>query len=220
MKAFILAAGRGERLRPLTENTPKPLIKIRSKPLIEYHLERLAQDGFREVVINLHYLGEHIRSHIGDGNKWNLSVQYSTEPEGLEAAGGIVQALPLLGNKPFLMISADIWSDFPFGSLLNHNTETAHCITVDNPDHHPSGDFFLNDGHIRKAGAQKERVTYANIGVFHPKLFIHYEKGVRSLGSVLSETLDTQCITGKHYKGIWRNVTTPEDVIKLNTSTY
>ena len=153
MKAFILAAGRGERMRPLTDRTPKPLLPAGGKPLIVWHLERLAAAGFSEIVINHAHLGEQIEAALGDGSQWGLHIRYSAEPPGaLETAGGIANALPLLGDQPFLVVNGDIWCDFDFGRFSGLTAADAHLVMVANPAHHAGGDFSL-DG---------ERVVYAD----------------------------------------------------------
>ena len=147
MKAMILAAGRGERMRPLTDSTPKPLLRVGGKALIEYHLEKLAAAGIRDVVINISYLGERIREILGDGSRWHLSIQYSIEPEPLETAGAILQALPLLGEQPFVLINGDVWTDYAIEKLKDYPLQSScgHLVLVNNPSHHPEGDFSVTN---------------------------------------------------------------------------
>ena len=172
MKAMILAAGLGERMRPLTDHTPKPLLKVGGATLIEYHIERLAREGFRELVINVSHLGEQIVNFCGDGGRWGLAIKYSHEEAPLETAGGIVKALPLLGQEPFLVVNGDIWIDYPFGALLpraGQLGDCAHLVMVDNPPQHPLGDFRLDDeGLVRVRPSTESGLTYAGVGLFAP----------------------------------------------------
>ena len=170
MKAMILAAGKGERLRPLTLHTPKPLLPVAGQPLIECRLQALAAGGFDELVINHAWLGEQIVARLGDGSAWGLQIRYSAEEQPLETGGGILRALPLLGDEPFLLVNGDVFSDFPFARLRRPLAGLAHLVLVDNPAHHPAGDFILNEGLARSEGPG-QRLTYSGIGVLHPRLF-------------------------------------------------
>lgn len=205
---MILAAGRGERLRPLTDSLPKPLIEVAGKPLIVRHLERLAQAGFEEVVINLGWLGERIAEFLGQGQTFGLDIHYSREPPGaLETAGGIVHALNLLGSKPFLAVSADILTDYPFerlrqASLSGH----AHLVLVDNPAHHPRGDFSLERGQVRAAG--HGRLTFSGIALFDPALFAGLPPGRRPLRPVLEQAIAAGRVSGELYRGRWADIGT------------
>ncbi len=212
--AMILAAGRGERLRPLTDHTPKPLIEVGDKPLIEHHLERLAAAGIQRVVINLAHLGEQIRTHLGDGERWGLAIEYSVEGEraedALETAGGIRQALDRLGAR-FLLINGDVLADIDYADLLRRDLpdeSLAHLLLVDNPPHNPSGDFALGDS--RLAAQSEDRLTYSGIGLFRRELFAGLPTGRRALGPVLREAIDAGQVSGEHHRGEWLDVGTKE----------
>ena len=209
MKAMILAAGRGERLRPLTDRVPKPLIAVGGKALIVRHLEALAAAGFREVVINLAWLGEQIKKALGNGAGFGLSITYSHEPPGaLETAGGIIRALPLLGKRPFAMISADVLCDYPMQRLRERRLSgEGHLVMVNNPDHHPGGDFSIDaDGKLRSGGG----LTFSGLAVLDPKLFSGLAPGPRPLRPVFEAGISRGRLTGEHYPGIWSDVGTPE----------
>jgi N-acetyl-alpha-D-muramate 1-phosphate uridylyltransferase len=207
---MILAAGRGERLRPLTDTTPKPLIEVGGRPLIVRHLERLSAAGFEEVVINLSWLGEQIAGFLGDGRTFGLNIRYSEEPPGaLETAGGIVQALPLLGEAPFVAISADILTDYPFGQLRTADlTRPVHLVLVDNPPHHPDGDFSLEKDRVHPAG--RNRLTFSGIAVFDPAVFAGLPPGHRALRPVLEQAIARDRVSGEHYTGQWTDIGTPQ----------
>jgi MurNAc alpha-1-phosphate uridylyltransferase len=207
---MILAAGRGERLRPLTDRTPKPLIEVGGKPLIVRHLEALARAGFEDVVVNLAWLGDRIVERLGHGEGFGLEIRYSREPEGaLETAGGIVQALPLLGESPFVVVSADVLTDYPFERLRRTSPgDPAHLVMVDNPAHHRQGDFALEQGRIR--AGDRQRLTYSGIAVFDPALFAGYEPGRRALRPVIESAISAGLISGEHYAGYWADIGTPQ----------
>ncbi|MFP4207072.1 MAG: N-acetylmuramate alpha-1-phosphate uridylyltransferase MurU [Wenzhouxiangella sp.] len=210
MKAMILAAGRGQRLRPLTDHTPKPLLEVGGKPLIVHHLEALAVAGVGEVVINLAWLGHQIERTLGEGSAFGLKITYSHEPEGaLETAGGIIQALPLLGNRPFITVSADIFCDYPLGRLLDHELSgLGHLVLVDNPPHHPAGDFSLMaDGQV---GRGTPALTFSGIALLHPALFAARAPGRLALRPVLEQAIAAQALTGEHHGGLWSDVGTPQ----------
>ena len=210
MKAMILAAGRGTRMLPLTDKIPKPLLPVAGKPLLAHHLNALAKSNIREVVINISYLAEKIKTTIGNGSEYDLKIHYSFEPTALETGGGIFQALPLLGKEPFLVISADIWTDFPFEKLPQDlNGMLAHLILVDNPSYHSEGDFVLADDRLLNEGDRK--LTYANIGIYHPDLFKNCEPGVFPLAKLLRPAIADSKISGEYYRGDWVNVGTAED---------
>ena len=176
MRAMILAAGRGERMRPLTDTTPKPLLQVGGKMLIEYHLEKLKQANITDVVINHAWLGEKVEQALGDGSRYGLNIQYSAEGEALETAGGIIKALPLLGNGAFIVINGDIFCDYDAPSLLAPISGLAHLLLVDNPEHNPEGDFELTElGEVQQTGENK--LTFSGIGIYHPDLFKKMEKG-------------------------------------------
>lgn len=203
MKAMILAAGRGERLRPLTDETPKPLLKLAGAPLIAHHIQRLAAAGFKEIVINVSYLAKKITQYLGDGSQWGVNLEFSYEPTALESGGGIVQALPLLGTKPFLVVSADIYTDYPFATLNKPLEGLAHLVLAPNPNFSP--DFHLDNGKITREGQPK--YTYGNIGVYHPALFANQTPHLFPLREVLFPAVDANRVSGELYKGIWENIT-------------
>jgi MurNAc alpha-1-phosphate uridylyltransferase len=215
MKAMILAAGRGQRMRPLTDTMPKPLLTVAGKPLIVHQLEKLRRAGFYELVINLGYLGEQISSFLGDGRDFGLTLMYSQEPESaLETGGGIFQALPLLGKAPFLVVNSDIWSDYPFAQLPVDPLGLAHLVMVENPPQHAQGDFALANGWIRDTGEKK--LTFSGISVLRPELFAGCMPGRFPLGSVLRKAIAQTKVSGEYYSGIWQDIGTPERLAKLN----
>ncbi len=216
MKAFILAAGRGERMRPLTDHTPKPLLVAGGKPLIVWHLERLAAAGFREVVINHAHLGSQIEQALGDGTRWGLHIRYSPEPPGaLETAGGIANALPLLGDQPFLVVNGDVFCDMDFGHFLG-STATAHLMMVDNPAHHAGGDFSLDGDRVVVANGE-QTLTYAGIGVFSPAFFASVQPGtVMKLRPLLDAAIAAGTLTGERFTGRWVDVGTPQRLAELD----
>lgn len=215
---MILAAGRGKRLRPLTDTTPKPLLEIGGRTLLEHHVGALARAGFREIVINLSWLGAKIRDHLGDGDRFGVRVLYSDEPDGaLDTAGGIRQALNLLGEDPFLVVNGDILTDYPFADL--HGLEPdglAHLVLVDNPGHHPDGDFCLDGRVVRNQGARK--LTFSGIGVYRPGLFAVFSPGRRPLAPLLAAAMRHGKVTGEHYRGLWMDVGTPENLRRARTA--
>ncbi|MFO7808836.1 N-acetylmuramate alpha-1-phosphate uridylyltransferase MurU [Guyparkeria sp.] len=213
--AMILAAGRGERLRPLTDHTPKPLIEVGGKPLIEHHLEYLATAGIQRVVINLAHLGEQIRAHLGNGERWGLTIEYSVEGEqaedALETAGGIRQALDRLGER-FLLVNGDVLSDIDYAALANRRLCADclfHLVLVDNPPHNPDGDFPLDD--TGQLGSEPTAgLTYSGIGLFQANLFKDLPQGRRALGPVLRAAIANGLGCGHHHRGEWLDVGTPE----------
>ena len=215
MKAMILAAGRGERMRPLTDSTPKPLLQAGGKALLAHHLEALAAAGFREVVINLAHLGAQIETAIGDGSAFGLSIRYSREPDGaLETGGGIFQALPLLGPAPFAVINGDVWTDYPLKDLPTEPTGLAHLVLIDNPPQHPRGDFALDGDRVVADGPDK--LTFSGIGVYRPELFAGCRPGVFPLAPLLRKAMATGQVSGEHYRGAWRDIGTPERLAHLD----
>jgi MurNAc alpha-1-phosphate uridylyltransferase len=205
MKAMILAAGRGERLRPLTDETPKPLIKVAGKSLIEYHLLNLANAGFSDIVINTAWLAEKIHESLGDGNRYGVSIQYSDEGSALETAGGIINALSLLGDEPFLVVNGDICCDFDFSGLpdLKNNTQ-AHLVLVNNPEHNSDGDFAITEGLLCNQGDAK--YTYSGIGIYSPLFFSQSTPGVLPLAPMLKQKAEKKLITAQHFTGLWTDV--------------
>ncbi len=219
MKAMILAAGRGERMRPLTDHTPKPLLVAGGKPLIVWHLERLAAAGFRDIVINHAHLGAQIEAALGDGAKWGLTITYSPEPPGaLETAGGIATALPLLGEAPFLVVNGDVYCDFDFGRFFRSTVANgaAHLVMVDNPAHHAGGDFSLDGDRIVYADGGPT-VTYAGIGIFSPSFFAGVHPGtVMKLRPLLDAAIAARRLTGERFTGRWVDVGTPQRLAELD----
>lgn len=222
MRALVLAAGSGERMRPLTDATPKPLLPAGGKPLIGWQLERLAAAGVRDVVINHAHLGEQLERALGDGSQWGVRIAWSREGTALETAGAVAKALPLLGEEPFLLVSADIYTDFDYARLRpvaqamgrNPQSRAAHLVLVDNPPFHPGGDMGLADGLIRRSGPL---LTYANIAVFHPALFADILPGTRlRLFPWAYRFVDEGRVGGEHFRGTWDNVGTPAQLAELD----
>jgi len=213
-RAMVLAAGRGERMRPLTDQTPKPLLTVRGKPLIVYHLERLAHCGVREVVINVAWLGDRIRAALGDGGAFGLSIRYSEEgAQALETGGGIFQALPWLGSEPFLVVNGDVFTDFDFAALRIAPEASAHLLLVPNPAQHPQGDFALEDGRVLAEGVP--RWTYAGIGLFRAELFAGCRPGRFPLLPLLQQAIVAGRLHGETYAGAWSDVGTVERLAAL-----
>ena len=217
MKALIFAAGRGERMRPLTDTTPKPLLKVAGKALIEYTLENLADAGFKDIVINLAYLGEQIQAFCGTGARWNLSIQYSDEGQtALETAGGIVKALPLLGVKPFLAINSDILCDYPLASLRDKAIDDVHLVMIDNPPHHPEGDFGLDaEGYLSVQADSK--LTFSGIGVYQPDLFRAIPIAPLKLRPMLEQAIQQRRATAERFNGLWVDIGTPERLSAIDS---
>ena len=214
MKAMILAAGKGERLRPLTLHTPKPLVPVGGVPLIEYHIRALAAAGFRELVINHAWLGAQIEAYLGDGARFGVQIAYSAEGEPLETGGGIHRALPLLGDDPFLLVNGDIWTDYDFAALRRAPQGLAHLVLVDNPAHHPEGDFCLQDGRAAPRGAQ-DGLTYSGIAVLDPGLFAGCRPGAFRLAPLLLEAMGRGQVSGEHFRGRWIDVGTHERLAEV-----
>lgn len=214
MRAMILAAGRGERMRPLTDHTPKPLLRVDGKPLLGHHLQRLANAGYREIVINIAHLGEQIRAYVGDGSAFGLHVRYSEESEALETGGGIFRALPWLEDDLFLVINGDVWCDHPLTMPTLPRALLAHLVLIDNPAHHPQGDFFFDGRRIHTAG--EPRFTFSGIGWYRPELFSNCKPGRFPLAPLLREAMHQGQVGGEYYAGIWRDVGTPERLAELN----
>jgi MurNAc alpha-1-phosphate uridylyltransferase len=216
MKAMLLAAGRGERLRPLTDAMPKALVEAGGKPLIAWHLERLARAGFREAVINVSHLGERIIERIGDGARFGLRVQYSRERERLETAGGIANALPLLGRAPFLLVNADVYCECDFARLrsVELHRRLAHLVLVPNPPHRPAGDFSLVDGIVGEDPAP--RYTYSGVAVMAPALVGPVTPGKKAaLAPLLYDAARRGLLGGELYQGLWQDVGTAERLAEL-----
>ncbi len=234
MKALIFAAGLGERMRPLTEHTPKPLLEVGGKPLIVWHLEKLAACGVREVVVNTSWLADRFPQALGDGARWNLRIRYSYEgPVPLETGGGMLHALPLLGgaqapDEPFLLVNGDIWTDCDFAHLLREPEGDAHLVMVDRPAQATHGDFALDaDGHVRSEGAHP--LTYAGLGVYRARLFDDWRAHVHDAGAaetpprfrlapLLRAAMARNAVTGEHHRGRWTDVGTPQRLAELEAS--
>jgi N-acetyl-alpha-D-muramate 1-phosphate uridylyltransferase len=212
--AMLLAAGRGERMRPLTDTVPKPLLTVRGKPLIVWHLERLAGLGVKQVVINLAWLGDQIRAALGDGERWRLQIHYSDEgAAALETGGGIFQALPWLGPQPFLVVNADVYTDLDFGVLRIAPEALAHLVLVANPMHHPHGDFALVNGRVQRDGGA--RWTYSGIGLYRPELFAGCSAGKFPLLPLLRRAIAPQRLHGQVFEGAWNDVGSVERLAAL-----
>jgi MurNAc alpha-1-phosphate uridylyltransferase len=222
MIAMILAAGRGERMRPLTDRTPKPLLRVAGRPLIVWHIERLVRAGITDVVINHAHLGQQIEDALGDGNGLGAKIRYSPEhPAALETAGGIAHALHLLGEAPFAVVNGDIWCDYDFARLSGHaaalanSNDMAHLVLVNNPAHHPHGDFALVAGRVRLADAA--RFTFSGIGLYKPALFAPLDRNAATpLAPLLRAQIDQGRVRGEHYSGRWVDVGTPQRLEQLD----
>ncbi|WP_179990273.1 N-acetylmuramate alpha-1-phosphate uridylyltransferase MurU [Acinetobacter sp. YH1901141] len=218
MKAMILAAGMGNRMRPLTLHTPKPLLEVGGKPLIVWHIEKLQKIGVQEIVINTAWLGEKLADALGDGSQFGVKILWSHEGEGLETAGGIINALPLLGNAPFILVNGDVWTTMDFAPLLNLQLQDdlAHLVLVENPVQHPQGDFTLseNKAYTFEQAQSGENLTYSGVAVMHPQMFVGLESGKRPLAPLLKQAMQQEKISAQKLQGVWVDVGTPE---RLNT---
>jgi MurNAc alpha-1-phosphate uridylyltransferase len=214
MHAMILAAGRGERMRPLTDRTPKPLLKVAGRPLIEHHIRALAAAGYRDLVINHAHLGEQIVAALGDGGRFGVRIRYSPEGRALETGGGIFRALPLLGEGPFLVVNGDVWCDYDFARAHLAPGRLAHLVLVDNPPHHACGDFALDDSTARNRG--EVRFTFSGIGVYHPDLFVGCRPGTFPLAPLLRAACDRHRVSAEHHAGVWMDIGTPQRLQQLN----
>lgn len=209
MKAMILAAGRGERLRPLTDTLPKPLLAVGKHCLIEWHILRLRDAGITDIVINLSYLGDKIREHLKGGQRYGVNIVYSEEPyPALETGGGIFNALPLLGDEAFIVVNGDIWTDYPFEQLTDSSL-FAHLILVNNPVQHPEGDFVLQGSQVLAEG-EGLRYTYSGIAIFNPALFSDCTAGRFPLAPILREAMNHAQVSGALYQGVWHDIGTPQ----------
>lgn len=214
MKAMILAAGRGERMRPLTDHTPKPLLPAGGRPLIEHIIAALVGSGFREFVVNTAHLGGQIEEHLGDGTRFGARIAYSREGEALETGGGIFRALPLLGEGPFLVVNGDIATDFPFARLWDRPAGLAHLVLVPNPPHHAKGDFGLVDGRV--ADAESGWFTFSGIGVYRPELFAACSPGKFALAPLLRKAMLNGAVSGELYPGFWMDIGTLQRLRKFD----
>nr|WP_207168394.1 nucleotidyltransferase family protein [Thiocystis violacea] len=211
---MILAAGRGNRMRPLTDHTPKPLLQAGGKPLIGYHIERLAAAGIRDLVINHAHLGAQIEQALGDGAALGVRIRYSPEAEALETGGGIFNALPLLGQAPFLVVNGDVWTDIDPASLRLSAGDLAHLVLVDNPEHNPSGDFALRGDRVHPDG--EPRLTFSGIGLYHPGLFDGCRPGAFPLAPLLRNAMREGKVGGQHHRGQWLDIGTPQRLAELD----
>jgi len=214
MKAMILAAGRGERMRPLTDHTPKPLLEVAGRRLIEYHIDNLVAAGITELVINHAHLGKQIETALGDGSVYGASIQYSPEHEALETGGGIFNALPLLGNDAFVVVNGDVWTDYSFQKLPSSIAGLAHLVLVDNPEHNPQGDFSLQGNQVMLASEPK--FTFSGISILRPELFVECQSGAFPLAPLLRQSMQMGRVTGEYHRGQWCDVGTPERLQQLD----
>jgi MurNAc alpha-1-phosphate uridylyltransferase len=218
MKAMILAAGRGERLRPLTERLPKPLVEAGGKALIDWHLQRLAAAGYRDAVINVSHLADQVLAHVGDGARYGMRVAWSREPEPLETAGGIANARALLGEAPFLLVNSDIYCEYDFSRLkgLSLGASLGHLVLVPNPAHHAAGDFTLESGRVGNGAAP--RYTYAGVAVLSPAIVAGVRTGDKApLGALLRQAAGERRLSGELHRGVWTDVGTAERLAELRT---
>ncbi len=217
MKAMILAAGRGERMKPLTDNIPKPLLKVHDKALLQYHIEGLARAGVSDIVINHARLGQMIEEQFGDGSSSGVSIRYSAEGQiALETGGGIKLALPLLGDQPFIVVNADVFTDYDFSLLPDQPDCLAHLVMVPNPPHNPQGDFILSEGILSDEGVP--RLTYSGIGVYRPAFFDGSPTGAFPLAPLLRQAMTARQVSGELFEGEWVDVGTPQRLMELNES--
>ena len=220
MKAMLLAAGRGDRMRPLTDHTPKPLLEVAGKALVVWHIENLVRAGIRDLVINHAHLGAQIETALGDGSRFGAHIRYSSEGKALETAGGIAYALPLLGDEPFAVINSDIWCDYDFARLhervagLKASGDTAHLVLVDNPAHHPHGDFGLRQQRVADG---MPMLTFSGIGIYQPSLFNGIPRGnIAPLAPLLRAQISLGKVSGEHHRGLWVDVGTPKRLAELD----
>jgi MurNAc alpha-1-phosphate uridylyltransferase len=216
MRVMILAAGRGERMRPLTDHMPKPLLPVADKPLIVWHIEALARAGFEDIVINHAYLGEQIEQALGDGSRWGVKLHYSPEGQALETAGGIAYALHLLGNAPFLVVNGDVFCHMDFAQMRLNAPDLAHLVMVPNPAQHPQGDFGLKAQRVSEQ--EGERLTFSGVGVYHPDLFKSIVRGESAkLAPLLRLAMQQGLVSGEKFTGTWHDIGTPQRLQEINT---
>lgn len=222
MKAMILAAGIGERMRPLTDHTPKPMLPVADVPLIEHHIRRLAAAGFTELVINVSHLADQIIRYCADGSRWGVAIAYAVEAQPLETAGGIANALPLLGDEPFLVVNGDVWIDYPFAQLAGYilaDPATAHLVMTDNPSQHPLGDFALDTGgFVRELEVGGSGFTYTGVGVYTAAFLDGMAPGKMPLRPLLDAAIRNGELHGEYYRGQWQDVGTPERLQALDAA--
>lgn len=217
MKAMILAAGHGTRMRPLTDHTPKPLLNVGGKPLIVWHIQKLKKAGFKDIIINIAWLGDQIPKALGDGSQFGVDLEYSDEQKdgALETAGGIIKALPFFDDKPFLVVNGDVWCDYKYNNTKPLKADQlAHLVLVNNPEHNPEGDFALINHSIKTEGENK--LTFSGIGYYHPALFNSLPQGKRPLAPLLREAMDNDKVSGESFTGDWRDIGTPERLTELD----
>ena len=219
MKVMILAAGRGERMGNLTQNCPKPLLKVKGRCLIDWHLIKLSEAGFKDVVINVAYLSKEIIEFVGDGSKWGLNISISEEEQALETAGGIKKANKYLGDEPFVVINADIFSDYNYKNLKNRSLQKksiGHLVLVNNPEHNPKGDFGIMDDGILTMNSERP-LTFSGIAIYDPKFFSELAEGNKiKLAPILEIAINKKCIQGELFEGLWSDVGTPERLNMIN----
>lgn len=214
MKAIILAAGRGERMRPLTDHTPKPLLTAGGKPLIVYHIENLARAGILDLIINHAHLGHMIEQALGDGSRFGVRIHYSPEVKALETGGGIFRALPLLGPGPFVVVNGDVWTDFEFSRLVDVAVDLAYLVMVDNPAHNPKGDFNLAGNTVEPC--RNACLTFSGIGLYRPELFAGCGEGTFPLAPLLRKAMVSKRVRGEHHRGRWFDIGTPARLEELD----
>jgi len=216
MRAMILAAGRGERMRPLTDTLPKPLLEVHGKALIIYHIEKLAQNGFKEIIINIAHLGAKIEEVLGDGSQWRVKIFYSDERESgaLESAGGIIKALPLLGEETFMVVNGDVFCDYEFDSSFELGEKMAHLILVANPEHNPEGDFGLEGADV--FNESENMFTFSGIAYYNPKLFENRELQKAPLAPLLRSAIAKKRISGELFTKKWHDIGTPKRLQEIN----
>jgi len=216
MKAMILAAGRGERMRPLTDTLPKPLLEVGGKPLIVLHIERLARNGFKEIVINIAHLGQKIIDYLGNGSRYGVDISYSDERESgaLESAGAIIKALPLLGDEPFLVVNGDIFCEYEFRGDFNLEDKAAHLILVQNPQHNTKGDFGLDGSLV--LNKDEDMYTFSGIGYYNPVLFKNLPETKAPLAPLLREAIRYKKVSGELFNGLWMDIGTPQRLQNIN----
>lgn len=214
MRGMILAAGRGARMGMLTEDVPKPLLRVGGNHLIEYSIAALKKIGITDIVINIAYRGEQIKQTLGNGARYGVTLHYSEEQEALETGGGIYQALPLLGTEPFIVLSGDVVTDYPLQNLPKEPKGLAHLVLIDNPIYHPQGDFCLAGEKIYRGS--ETALTFSNVGIYRPELFADCQPGKFRLGTLLQEKIAEEKVTGEYYRGLWYNVGAPEDFQQIS----
>jgi MurNAc alpha-1-phosphate uridylyltransferase len=216
MNAMILAAGLGQRMGELTANCPKVLLSVAGKALIDYHLENLASAGVSKIVINLHYLGDKIKQHVGNGECYGVEVVYSEEESLLGPGGGVHHALPLLGDEPFVVVGGDMWTDYDYADLPRDIQGDAHIVLVDNPAFHPEGDFQLQDGQVLTKSKDGKNFNYAGFGVYRPGFYNIGDGGSYGVMDLFTSAIAQQAVTGEYYAGAWANLNTAEQLAELN----